>query len=341
MQVFALEYASGGGCLESPAVAVCRAEGRAMLQCLATDLADVSGLSVVTTLDQGVDLDARVHAYMIDAAHALRPFWRHLLGTANVFWPVAPESDNILVDLVGLAENGTCHVLASDRTTIGIAASKIVTTQLLQANGISCVETQLAIDAIPPSTHGWVVKPDDGAGCENTIYLPEKDDVLRWLDSYFAPSVVIQPFIPGTPMSLSMLAQDGDVWLLTCNTQDVRRTGDVFSYYGGCVGGAEERRNILQPVAALITRSMPGLWGYIGVDLVYGDRGPVVLEVNPRLTTSYTGLRASIGVNPAALVLAMLETPLSRLRSALAPQPVRVTTESPCVSSAGILAAPT
>jgi predicted ATP-grasp superfamily ATP-dependent carboligase len=32
-----------------------------------------------------------------------------------------------------------------------------------------------------------------------------------------------------------------------------------------------------------------------------------VLEVNPRLTTSYAGLRESIGANPAAWVLGMLD----------------------------------
>ena len=31
-----------------------------------------------------------------------------------------------------------------------------------------------------------------------------------------------------------------------------------------------------------------------------------MLEVNPRLTTSYAGLRAALNVNPAALVLDLL-----------------------------------
>jgi predicted ATP-grasp superfamily ATP-dependent carboligase len=45
------------------------------------------------------------------------------------------------------------------------------------------------------------------------------------------------------------------------------------------------------------------LWGYVGVDLVLADAGPIVLEINPRLTTSYCGLRDALGINPAALVL--------------------------------------
>jgi predicted ATP-grasp superfamily ATP-dependent carboligase len=44
----------------------------------------------------------------------------------------------------------------------------------------------------------------------------------------------------------------------------------------------------------------------VGVDLVETSDGPVVLEVNPRLTTSYCGLRTARGLNPAALVMGLL-----------------------------------
>jgi len=53
--------------------------------------------------------------------------------------------------------------------------------------------------------------------------------------------------------------------------------------------------------------AIPGLWGYVGIDVVLTQRGPVVLEVNPRLTTSYAGLRAALDINPARLVLDLLD----------------------------------
>ena len=43
----------------------------------------------------------------------------------------------------------------------------------------------------------------------------------------------------------------------------------------------------------------------MGIDLIETDSGPVVLEINPRLTTTYTGLRDAIGQNPAALILSL------------------------------------
>ncbi len=51
------------------------------------------------------------------------------------------------------------------------------------------------------------------------------------------------------------------------------------------------------------------MWGYVGVDIILTERGPVVLEVNPRLTAAYAGLHASIGCNPAGLVIDLLRSP--------------------------------
>ena len=53
-------------------------------------------------------------------------------------------------------------------------------------------------------------------------------------------------------------------------------------------------------------RGLPGLKGYVGVDVVLTDTDAFVIEVNPRLTTSYLGVRASAqrergGPRPARL----------------------------------------
>jgi len=49
-------------------------------------------------------------------------------------------------------------------------------------------------------------------------------------------------------------------------------------------------------------RSGAGLSGIIGIDLILTKEGPVVVEVNPRVTTAYAGLHASLGINPAAFL---------------------------------------
>ena len=54
---------------------------------------------------------------------------------------------------------------------------------------------------------------------------------------------------------------------------------------------------------------VPGLLGYVGVDLVLGDAEDgctllnYAIEINPRLTTSYIGLRALADFNIAEMML--------------------------------------
>jgi predicted ATP-grasp superfamily ATP-dependent carboligase len=51
---------------------------------------------------------------------------------------------------------------------------------------------------------------------------------------------------------------------------------------------------------------VPGLRGYVGVDLIVPDDNPdrpIVVEINPRLTTSYIGYRRLTDDNLAARML--------------------------------------
>jgi predicted ATP-grasp superfamily ATP-dependent carboligase len=57
--------------------------------------------------------------------------------------------------------------------------------------------------------------------------------------------------------------------------------------------------------------ALPGAFGYLGVDLVLGESADgaddFVIEINPRLTTSYIGLRAAVEENLAAAMLDIAE----------------------------------
>jgi len=63
--------------------------------------------------------------------------------------------------------------------------------------------------------------------------------------------------------------------------------------------------------------ALPEPAGYLGVDVVLGTacdgRSDVVVEVNPRLTTSYVGLRAAAAVNLAAAMLDAAQGRVPRL----------------------------
>jgi hypothetical protein len=55
-------------------------------------------------------------------------------------------------------------------------------------------------------------------------------------------------------------------------------------------------------LACSAAKLIPGLRGYVGVDLVLTGESAQVLEINPRLTTSYVGLRQVSETNLAGAI---------------------------------------
>jgi predicted ATP-grasp superfamily ATP-dependent carboligase len=56
-------------------------------------------------------------------------------------------------------------------------------------------------------------------------------------------------------------------------------------------------------VAAAACRLIPGLKGFVGVDVVLTATEAWVIEVNPRITTAYVGLRLACPFNLAGALI--------------------------------------
>ncbi|MFZ5790387.1 MAG: ATP-grasp domain-containing protein [Pseudomonadota bacterium] len=326
MHVFVCEFVTGGGFAGAPLPeSLCR-EGDMMLQALVKDLAELPQIELVAARDGRLP-DPGLPCTLVRIGESEDPWaaWRRIMADADAVWPIAPETDGLLERLSTLVCERGRRLLGSPPAAIRLAASKRKTAAQLAAHGIAAVPTlpllSALADGLPPSNVGWVVKPDDGAGSEDTLLFYNAADIGSWAASRRdIARFAIQPYLPGAAASLSLLCCDGQVALLSCNSQDVCIEGGRFHYRGGVVGGAEDRRAVYEPLAARIATALPDLWGHAGIDLVEASDGPVVLEINPRLTTSYVGLRRALGANPAAPVLRLLEADLSAIAI---PQPVR------------------
>jgi predicted ATP-grasp superfamily ATP-dependent carboligase len=78
---------------------------------------------------------------------------------------------------------------------------------------------------------------------------------------------------------------------------------DALVLLGCVVNGLWNGEESYHLLASQVTAAMPELWGFVGVDFIITPDGPTIVEINPRITTSYVGLKESIGINPAGLVL--------------------------------------
>ena len=117
----------------------------------------------------------------------------------------------------------------------------------------------------------------------------------------------IETFVPGLPASVAFLGgPHGNVPLEPCFQR--LQMGDQLRILGGSLPLPAPLRTSRIDIGTASRRLPPSWIGYLGVDLILGNdssgAGDCVVEINPRLTTSYVGLRAATQSN---LALAMLE----------------------------------
>lgn len=306
LRVLVAEWITGGGCLAQPLPASLMAEGRAMADSLVADLAPLADVQVRATRDPRLPAVASLaETVWLDRRDDLLQILPSLIGPGELFWPVAPETDGALEALVRAGLAAGARAVASDPATIAITASKLETARRLAAAGVPVAPTMGSAEPLPESASGWVVKPDDGAGSVAARHVRSPRALAVAIAE--TPLPVLQPWIEGEPLSMTLLCAAGAARLLTCNRQRILETADgTLRFDGVVVAGAECHRPALAPLATTIAAALPGLFGLVGVDLVLGAAGPVLLEVNARLTTAYPGLRRALGVNPAALAMALL-----------------------------------
>lgn len=225
--------------------------------------------------------------------------WRNAAALCDAVWPIAPESDGLLGHVAALFRGTGRPVVACAPDAIALASSKTATADRLAAHGIAVIPT-VPFGVLPPPAARHVVKPDDGAGCLDTFLV---DDIAAWTPPH-PGRWIVQPLVEGEACSLSMLVDAaGGVRLLGCNRQKVARGEGGFSFHGVEVGAMEPRRAVWEPLAGAIADAIPGLIGYVAVDLIDSPSGAVVVEVNPRLSVGYSGLSRVLGWNPAGAIL--------------------------------------
>ena len=309
MRLFICEFITGGGLQDKELPGKLVIEGNMMLEALLTDLLDMGITDIITTRDQRLD-PVLLPIELVTIQGGIYRTWESCMNDADAVLIIAPESDDILFNLTVMAERADCYVLGSTSESVRSASSKIQTANLLYENNISCIETSLLKDNIIPETEsGWVIKPDDGVGAEDCYFCIGKKDLDRLIDSISIERFVIQKFIEGRPASLSMICYQGKAQLLACNKQ-------IFSFNPGISGGkgvlkelivngSMEQWALFNTIAQKIAKADTGLLGYIGIDLIMTETSTVVVEINPRITTSYAGLRQSLSLNPAELILSI------------------------------------
>ncbi len=300
LKVFVCEFITGGGLYNVPLPPSLVREGEAMLSSLLADLSGLPGVSLIVARDPRLPLPEFPAQYCVFKPDGdVWGLWRDAMDAADAIWAVAPESGG---ELEKIAVMAGAKQIGCVPATIRIAASKLATSRHLIAHGVRAVPT-FTIDEQRPASLAWIAKPDDGVGCDDMRRFEREAELEAWLAEGREQSHVIQPWLDGEAASLSMLCREGRAQLLSCNRQCIEVDGGAICYRGSVLNGMARHWPAFENTAKQVAQALPGLAGYVGVDVVVEGDTVTVIEINPRLTTSYAGLSRALGRNAAGLVL--------------------------------------
>ncbi len=296
-------------------------EAAAMLTAIVTDIAALPNIHVTVLLSSTADASfaasqANTHVLRGELQPDALPSLLHDESRQPLYDAVlliAPECDGILVSLLkSIQERPTMpiHSLNLHWRLAEIFADKRATDSWLRQHCIATIPTK-TIDDVSASAlrrvaasgeRQGVLKPRDGAGAGGVQVVPMDHQAFLELPQQNTDDDhwLLQPLLPGIACSVGFIGggQHGPATILPPALQNIVTNGGRISYHGGKIPCEPDIVARIQPIAEQLAAAFGPFDGYVGADLLVNLSVPTnseasvrVVEVNPRLCTSYVGYR--------------------------------------------------
>ena len=298
-----------------------------MLVAAVDDFSRVDGVEVATTWDHrlGEHPFAKAQVWPVSLREEEICLFQRLAKECDAVLLIAPELGGELLRRARLVESLGGKLIGPSSAAIELCADKLALFEHLEQMGVSTISTQRLSPAdgdmgrqgsrsrTQPFLYPIVVKPRHGAGSQEIQFLLAEDNFNEWRESRMRDrssrsygDFVIQPYIAGTAWSVAVIVSPtADRIELLPVAEQILSADGRFTYQGGRIPARLENQEELAKLARLACQSVPGLRGYVGVDLISPANGKpaTVVEINPRFTTSYLGYRQATSENLARRML--------------------------------------
>jgi predicted ATP-grasp superfamily ATP-dependent carboligase len=311
LRVFAYEYTCAHAGTEAIPASL-QVEGWTMLSAILEDLCRLPDIDAITLLHDYHPKRAVHRPYTVVFADDEERAFRKLARSADFSLVIAPEFDDILLTRCRWVEDEGSRLLGPLPGAVQLTGDKYSCAEHLRYHDVPTPECYLLSPGQSPRELKFpaVLKPRHGAGSQATFVISCQKDLqnaVRGRDlAAEAQDSILQLYVRGQPASVAFILGPNQRVSLLAGAQILSSCGRL-RYLGGALPLSPPLADRAVCLAERAVTSIPGLLGYVGVDLVLGDAVDAsedwVIEINPRLTTSYIGLRALAKTNLAGIIL--------------------------------------
>ncbi len=324
-RVLVAEFLLANAAASRSASASMLTEAAAMLNAVATDLTRAQNTDVTILLSHKTNLhtESLPNTKIIRGELSPETLQDILRGCDNqspydTVLLIAPECNGVLVSLLKAIQEQPAMQIGNLNLPWQLAeifADKLATDSWLRQHGIATIPTKTIDHATAESLRCQVVsisdsanhryailKPRDGAGAEGVQIVSIREQSFHVLPRQNSDNDqwILQPLVPGVACSVGFIGggSHNPATILPPARQNIVTSGDRLSYHGGQIPCSPEIVARIKPVAQTIATALGPFDGYVGVDLLVDlsvttepEASVIVVEVNPRLCTSYVGYR--------------------------------------------------
>jgi len=299
MRLFVSEFITGGGIANDPLPDSLKQEGQLMLQAVLNECSKINDVQLVTTRDSRINISVdNVEVHTVENALDYMQQLALIAAQCDATWVIAPESEGILGTIISHLNKEKITLINCDIKSVRITSDKLSCAQHLIKNGILTAQNLTQEEALA-YMQPVIIKYRHSAGCEGLRRCDNGKEALHLIDDF--SKWVVQPYLEGNHLSISLLFSNRDVRVISVNEQIIK--GERELVLKACHVNAYPVNENIKILANKILNAFPGLKGYVGIDLIDVRGDYYIIDINPRLTSSFVGLSGVLEDNPAELCL--------------------------------------
>ncbi|KKN84276.1 hypothetical protein LCGC14_0290900 [marine sediment metagenome] len=340
-RIFIFEFVSGGGFNKIEIPNSFFSEGFGMLRSIISDF-KLLEFEITTLLDyRFLHLVPLLNADMVEVLEKEEEYllkFEYLVKQSESCFIIAPEFSKTLYRLTKIVKKNKKNLLSIDLKGVNLGTSKLDTFKFFRSSKVKTPQTFLlprgkqnfdanfVIEKFKNLNCPVIIKPEDGVGADSIFYFESEEEIIEFFNDPIEKldsigNYILQEYVEGKDLSVSLLGTENSTpKILSVNTQDIdiKKPNFESNYFGGHTP-VENYSEIEASLKENFKKmDLSRFKGYFGIDFIRNENCEIYfIEINPRLTTSYLGLRNIINQNLAKMILSSKQNGKNKLPEVL------------------------